>query len=200
MYAQYSAGKQVVMATNGQLRAVLAILHADTDAVEEQVWQRAMAGADSTGVEHAMLAGLLYRVIGADLRDSLATAPDVDSLEDRARAAGPSAVTVRGEDLYGQAHFEAYWLTDRIAELYGDLDSVPPPLAAAAYTAEVTRTLLRIHRDLLENPGTRGTHPAWEGIIDQLDRARALAQAATQTIPQRTVGRPPTRQEFPATR
>ncbi len=191
------------MATNGQLRAVLAILHADTDAVEEQVWQRAMAGADSTGVEHAMLAGLLYRVIGADLRDSLATAPDVGSLEDRARAAGPSAVAVRGEDLYGQAHFEAYWLTDRIAELYGEFDAVPPPLAAAAYTAEVTRTLLRIHRDLLDSPGTRVAHPGWESILDQLDRACALARAAyaaAEPVPQRSAGRPPTRQGFPAAR
>ncbi|WP_157117112.1 hypothetical protein [Nocardia vaccinii] len=191
------------MATNGQLRAALAILHADTDAVEEQVWQRAMGGADSTGVEHAMLAGLLYRVVGADLRDSLATAPDVGSLEDRARAAGPSAVAVRGEDLYGQAHFEAYWLTDRIAELYGELDAVPPPLAAAAYTAEVTRTLLRIHRDLLENPRTQVAHPGWESILDQLDRACALARAAfasAETVPQRNVGRPPTRLEFPSAR
>lgn len=191
------------MATNGQLRAALAILHADTDAVEEQVWQRAMAGADSSGVEHAMLAGLLYRVIGADLRDSLASAPDVGSLEDRARAAGPSEVSVRGEDLYGQAHFEAYWLTDRIAELYGDLDQVPPPLAAAAYTAEVTRTLLRIHRDLLEQPRSAASHPGWESILDQLDRARALARAAhaaAETVPQRNIGRRPSRQEFPAAR
>ncbi|MQY19730.1 hypothetical protein [Nocardia macrotermitis] len=191
------------MATNGQLRAALAILHADTDAVEEQVWQRTMTGVDSTGVEHAMLAGLLYRVVGAELRDSLAGAPDVGSLEDRARAAGPSAVTVRGEDLYGQAHFEAYWLTDRIAELYGELDSAPPPLAAAAYTAEVTRTLLRIHRDLLEKPGTGAAHPGWESILDQLERARALARAAHaagETIPQRNLGRPPVFQEFPAAR
>jgi hypothetical protein len=164
--------------TTGQLRAALAILHADVETVADQVWGRNMVSEDTYGVEHVMLAGLLYRLIGAELRRSLASAPDVASLEDRARASGPSAVTMPGEDRYGEAHFEAYWLTDRIAELYRDLDPVPPPLAAAAYTAEVTRTLLRIHRDLLGNAHPSATHSGWVSILDQLDRARALAHAA----------------------
>ncbi|MBF6330790.1 hypothetical protein [Nocardia transvalensis] len=181
------------MATIGQLKAALAILHADVDHVAEQVWGRDMASTDTTGVEHAMLAGLLYRLIGADLRRLLTTAPDIAGLEDRARAAGPGAVHLRGEDSSAQAHFEAYWLTDRIAELYAATDQVQPPLAAAAYTAEATRTLLRIHHDL-----TRGTHldagyAHWETILEQLDRARTLARnahAAAETAPQHCVVAP----------
>ncbi|MBU3067521.1 hypothetical protein KO481_39120 [Nocardia sp. NEAU-G5] len=182
------------MATNGQLRAALAILCTDVDAVAEQVWGRTTAGDDTAGIEQAMLAGLLYRVVGAQLRQSLANAPDVASLENRARAAGPSGVAVRGEDEYGQAHFEAYWLTDRIAELYGSLDSVPPQLAAAAYTAEASRTLLRIHRETLHSARPDAAHAGWESVLGQLDRARALARAAhaeAETVPQRGIIRTP---------
>ncbi len=175
------------MATTGQLRAALAILHADVDTVTEQVWDQPMSGDDTSGVEHAMLAGLLYRVVGADLRRSLASAPDVGALEDRARASGPSAVAVPGEDLHGQAHFEAYWLTDRIAELYRGLPTVPLPLAAAVYTSEVTRTLLRIHRDMLGNAHPNAAHSGWNSVMEQLDHARALAHtahAASEPVPQ----------------
>ncbi|QIS22703.1 hypothetical protein [Nocardia terpenica] len=178
------------MATIGQLRAALAVLDAEIDEVAHQVWDREMAGSDIAGVQHAMLAGLLYRLIGADLRRSLTTAPDLAALEDRARAAGPGAVAVHDEDLSAQAHFEAYWLTDRIAELYGTTDQVPPPLAAAAYTAEATRSLLRIHRDLLRGARLDAGYSAWETVLDQLDRARALARAAhaaAETAPQRGV-------------
>ncbi|WP_280264747.1 hypothetical protein [Nocardia wallacei] len=176
------------MATIGQLRAALAILHAEVDEVAHQVWSREMAGTDTAGVEHAMLAGLLYRLAGADLRRSLTTAPDIAVLEDRARAAGPSAVTMDNEDLCAQAHFEAYWLTDRIAELYGDVERVPPPLAAAAHTAEATRALLHIHRDLARGTRLDAGYAGWESVLDQLDRARALARAAhaaAETAPQR---------------
>ncbi|RDI66871.1 hypothetical protein DFR76_104624 [Nocardia pseudobrasiliensis] len=175
------------MATIGQLRAALAILRGEIEQVTEQVWRREMSGADAPGVEHAMLAGLLYRLLGADLRRALSQAPDVASLSDRARAAGPGAVELSEEDPSAQAHFEAYWLTDRIAQLYDSADQVPPPLAAAAYTAEATRTLLRIHYDQ-----SRGTRPEdgyayWETILEQLDRARTLARtahAAAETAPQ----------------
>ena len=181
------------MATNGQLRAALAILHADVDTIAGQVWSRTMVGEDTTGVEQAMLAGLLYRMVGAQLRQTLADAPDLASLEDRARAAGPSGVAVTGEDEFGQAHFEAYWLTDRIAELYDNLDPVPPPLAAAAYTAEVSRTLLRLHRDAQGNLHPDTTRIGWETVLTQLDRARALARAAhaeAETVPQRNITAP----------
>lgn len=174
------------MVTNGQLRAALAILNADVDPVAAQVWGRTTVCDDTAGVERAMLAGLLYRVVGAQLRRSLAEAPDVAGLEDRARAAGPSGVAVTGEDEFGQAHFEAYWLTDRIAELYGGLDPVPPTLAAAAYTAEVSRTLLRLHREAQHDVRTAATPAGWESVLIQLDRARALARAAhaeAETVP-----------------
>jgi|GEM_PF-4247688 len=183
----------ITMATNGQLRAALAILHADVDTIAGQVWSRTMVGEDTTGVEQAMLAGLLYRMVGAQLRQTLADAPDLASLEDRARAAGPSGVAVTGEDEFGQAHFEAYWLTDRIAELYDNLDPVPPPLAAAAYTAEVSRTLLRLHRDAQGNLHPDTTRIGWETVLTQLDRARALARAAhaeAETVPQRNITAP----------
>jgi hypothetical protein len=165
------------MATIGQLRAALAVLRAEVDDVAQQVWGREMSGSDTAGVEHAMLAGLLYRLIGADLRRSLTAAPDIASFEDRARAAGPSAVAMRDEDLYDQAHFEAYWLTDRIADLQDEADPAPP-LAAAAYTAEATRALLRIQRDRVHGGPLDAGYSGWEAILDQLDRARALARAA----------------------
>ncbi|MBB5912649.1 hypothetical protein BJY24_001516 [Nocardia transvalensis] len=181
------------MATIGQLRAALAILHAEVDEVAQQVWSREMAGSDTAAVEHAMLAGLLYRLMGADLRHSLTSAPDIATLEDRARAAGPSAVSMSGEDLCAQAHFEAYWLTDRIAELFGDAETVPAPLAAAAHTAEAARTLLRIHRELAEGVRFDAGHAGWTAVLDQLDRARALARAAhaaAETAPQHGLVQP----------
>ncbi|WP_155981554.1 hypothetical protein [Nocardia sp. BMG111209] len=174
------------MATIGQLRAALAVLRAEIDDVAQQVRDREAPGSDHAGVQHAMLAGLLYRLIGADLRRTLTAAPDLASFEHRARAATPSAVVLGDEDLYDQAHFEAYWLTDRIAELYSDADRTPP-LAAAACTAEATRALLRIQRDLALGSGPAIGHPGWEAVLTQLDRARALARAAhaaAETTPQ----------------
>ncbi|MCM6777103.1 hypothetical protein NDR87_26805 [Nocardia sp. CDC159] len=175
------------MVTIGQLRAALAILRAEVEQVAAQVWRRELSGADTPGVEHAMLAGLLYRLLGAELRRALSDAPDLASLADRARAAGPGAVRLRDEDASAQAHFEAYWLTDRIAQLYDSADQVPPPLAAAAYTAEATRTLLRIHHDQDRGGRLDAGYAYWETIIEQLDRARALARsahAAAETAPQ----------------
>ncbi|MFI5778064.1 hypothetical protein [Nocardia sp. NPDC051570] len=168
------------------MRATLAILRAEVEQVATQVWRREMTGADTPGVEHAMLAGLLYRLLGADLRRSLTQAPDLASLADRARAAGPGAIALSEEDPSAQAHFEAYWLTDRIAQLYDSADQVPPPLAAAAYTAEATRTLLRIHHDQSHGTRTEAGYAHWETILEQLDRARALARtahAAAETAP-----------------
>jgi hypothetical protein len=182
------------MVSIGQLRAALAILHAEADDVAQQVWTRDTAGADTVGVQHAMLAGLLYRTIGTELRRVLTSAPDIASLHDRARAAGPSTVTVRGEDLRAQAHFEAYWLTDRIAELYGTDDAaaeVPRHLDVAAQTAEATRTLLRMHRDLADDARLDAGYSDWEAILRQLDHARALARAAhaaAETVPQHGLG------------
>ncbi|MCX4096153.1 hypothetical protein [Nocardia sp. alder85J] len=176
------------MATIGQLRAALAVLRAEVDDVAHQVSERETSGADSAGVQHAMLAGLLYRLIGADLRRTLTAAPDLASFEHRARAATPSTIAMRDEDLYDQAHFEAYWLTDRIAELHSEAAQAPP-LAAAAHTAEATRALLRIQRDLAQGSGAVG-HPAWESVLTQLDRARALARAAhaaAETTPQERI-------------
>ncbi|MDR7169593.1 hypothetical protein J2W56_003337 [Nocardia kruczakiae] len=170
------------MATTAQLRAALAVLHADTDEAAEQARISEMSGTDSPGVEHALLAGLLYRMMGDDLRHSLTGAPDLIALEERARAAGPGTVTDATDDpgnreeQCAQAHFEAYWLAHRIAGLHFTTVPSAPALQAAAHTAEATRTLLRIHRDLLHAPDAG--HPAWEVVIDQLDRARELALAA----------------------
>ncbi|WP_036526047.1 hypothetical protein [Nocardia sp. NRRL WC-3656] len=170
------------MATTAQLRAALAVLRADTDEAAEQARISEMSGTDSAAVEHALLAGLLYRMMGDDLRHSLTGAPDLTALEERARAAGPGTATYatddRGqrEEHCAQAHFEAYWLAHRIAGLHFTTVPSAPALQAAAHTAEATRTLLRIHRDLLDAPDAG--HPAWEVVIDQLDRARALAFAA----------------------
>ncbi|MCC3317139.1 hypothetical protein [Nocardia africana] len=170
------------MATTAQLRAALAVLHADTDEAAEQARISEMSGTDSPGVEHALLAGLLYRMMGDDLRHSLTGAPDLTALEERARAAGPGTATYATDDRElreehcAQAHFEAYWLAHRIAGLHFTTVPSAPALQAAAHTAEATRTLLRIHRDLLDAPDAG--HPAWEVVIDQLDRARALALAA----------------------
>ncbi|WP_063064415.1 hypothetical protein [Nocardia violaceofusca] len=170
------------MATTAQLRAALAVLHADTDEAAEQARISEMSGTDSAAVEHALLAGLLYRMMGDDLRHSLTGAPDLTALEERARAAGPGTVTdatddpEHREEHCAQAHFEAYWLAHRIAGLHFTTVPSAPALQAAAHTAEATRTLLRIHRDLLRAPDAG--HPAWEVVIDQLDRARELALAA----------------------
>ncbi|MGV9680115.1 hypothetical protein ACWDSJ_32955 [Nocardia sp. NPDC003482] len=168
------------------MRAALAILGAEVDEVAEQVWGRELAGTDTAGVEHAMLAGLLYRTLGAELRRALSEAPDLGGLSDRAGAAGPSGVALRDENPAAQAHFEAYWLTDRVAQVYDAVDRVPPPLAAAAYTAEVTRALLRLHLDGAAGRPD-GEYAQWETILEQLDRARALARsahAAGETAPQ----------------
>ncbi|MFG3519862.1 hypothetical protein ACGF5S_06315 [Nocardia nova] len=170
------------MATTAQLRAALAVLRADTDEAAEQARISEMSGTDSAAVEHALLAGLLYRMMGDDLRHSLTGAPDLTALEERARAAGPGTATYATDDREqreehcAQAHFEAYWLAHRIAGLHFTTVPSAPALQAAAHTAEATRTLLRIHRDLLDAPDAG--HPAWEVVIDQLDRARALAFAA----------------------
>ena len=170
------------MATTAQLRAALAVLRADTDEAAEQARISEMSGTDSAAVEHALLAGLLYRMMGDDLRHSLTGAPDLTALEERARAAGPGTATYATDDRKqreehcAQAHFEAYWLAHRIAGLHFTTVPSAPALQAAAHTAEATRTLLRIHRDLLDAPDAG--HPAWEVVIDQLDRARALAFAA----------------------
>ncbi|MBF6277211.1 MULTISPECIES: hypothetical protein [Nocardia] len=171
------------MATTAQLRAALAVLRADTDEAAEQARISEMSGTDSAAVEHALLAGLLYRMMGDDLRHSLTGAPDLTALEERARAAGPGTATYATDDREqreehcAQAHFEAYWLAHRIAGLHFTTVPSAPALQAAAHTAEATRTLLRIHRDLLDAPDAG--HPAWEVVIDQLDRARDLAFAAS---------------------
>lgn len=171
------------MATTAQLRAALAVLRADTDEAAEQARISEMSGTDSAAVEHALLAGLLYRMMGDDLRHSLTGAPDLTALEERARAAGPGTATYATDDREqreehcAQAHFEAYWLAHRIAGLHFTTVPSAPALQAAAHTAEATRTLLRIHRDLLDAPDAG--NPAWEVVIDQLDRARALAFAAS---------------------
>ncbi len=172
------------MATTAQLRAALAVLRADTDAAAQQAGISEMSGTDAAGVEHALLAGLLYRMMGDDLRRALTGAPDLTALEERARAAGPGAAKYasddpsRREEHCAQAHFEAYWLADRIAGLH--FTTAPPAAAlqAAAHTAEATRTLLRIHRDLLRGAGPDAGAAAWAGVIEQLDRARALADRA----------------------
>ncbi|MEU6564637.1 hypothetical protein [Nocardia nova] len=175
------------MATTAQLRAALAVLQADTEVAAQQADIRDRSGTDPGGVEHALLAGLLYRLMGDDVRRSLTGAPDLTSLEERARAAGPGTAKYASDDPAqrrehcARAHFEAYWLADRVAGLH--FTSAPPvaALQAAAHAAESTRTLLRLHCDALrgeqpEDPDAADTK--WEFVLDQLDRARALVRAA----------------------
>lgn len=187
------------MATTAQLRAALAVLSADIDAAAKEADIPGMSGTDPEGVEHALLAGLLYRMMGVDLQQSLIAAPDQVAREERARAAAPGKpVTdpaLRREQCE-QAHFEAFRLADRIIGLHF---STAPPVAAlqaAAHTAEASRALLRIHRDMLDpaprhRAATDNNTPAdWQAIIEQLDRAITVARAAAEsaTDPDRQAG------------
>lgn len=170
------------MATTAQLRAALAVLRADTEAAAQQAGISEMSGTDPAGVEHALLAGLLYRLMGDDVRHSLTGAPDLVTLEERARAAGPGTAKydidnpAQRREQCARAHFEAYWLADRVAGLH--FRTAPPAasLQAAAHAAEATRTLLRIHCDALRDG--RPAAENWESVLDQLDRARTLVRAA----------------------
>ncbi|WP_227979906.1 hypothetical protein [Nocardia spumae] len=177
------------MATTPELRAALAVLRADTDAAADQAGISDMSGTDTAGVEHALLAGLLYRLMGDDVRRSLTGAPDLTALEERARAAGPGTAKYASDDRdqreehCAQAHFEAYWLADRIAGLHFTTTPPAPALQAAAHAAEATRTLLRIHYDMVRGVHPEAGHAGWESVLDQLDRARTLARAVHTATP-----------------
>ncbi|MEV5651413.1 hypothetical protein AB0L57_24455 [Nocardia sp. NPDC052254] len=172
------------MATTAQLRAALAVLRADTETAVRQAGIRDRSGTDPIGAEHALLAGLLYRLMGDDVRRSLTGAPDLSSLEERARAAGPGTAKYASDDPAqrrehcARAHFEAYWLADRVAGLH--FTTAPPAAAlqAAAHAAEATRTLLRIHCDSLRPTPPQSAEVNWETVLDQLDHARSLVRAA----------------------
>lgn len=175
------------MATTAQLRAALAVLSADIDAAAKEADIPGMSGTDPEGVEHALLAGLLYRMMGVDLQQSLIAAPDQTAREERARAAAPGKpVTdpVQRREQCEQAHFEAFRLADRIIGLHF---STAPPVAAlqaAAHTAEASRALLRIHRDSMDSaPRHRAAAQSsatadWQAVIEQLERAIASARTA----------------------
>ena len=172
------------MATTAQLRAALAVLGADTESAVRQAGMPDRPRTDPSGAEHALLAGLLYRLMGDDVRHSLTGAPDLSSLEERARAAGPGTAKYAADDPAqrrehcAQAHFEAYWLADRVTGLHFTTTPPATELQAAAHAAEATRTLLRIHNDALRGARPESAGVNWETVLDQLDRARSLIRAA----------------------
>ncbi len=173
----------MAMATTAQLRAALAVLRADTETAARQAEIRDRSETDPIGAEHALLAGLLYRLMGDDIRLSLTGAPDLPSLEERARAAGPGTAKYASDDPAqrrehcARAHFEAYWLADRVAGLH--FTTAPPAAAlqAAAHAAEATRTLLRIHCDTLRAVPPAAAEVNWQAVLEQLDQARELVRS-----------------------
>ncbi|MBO0854658.1 MAG: hypothetical protein J2P18_12940 [Nocardia sp.] len=185
------------MATTAQLRAALAVLLADTDTAAEQAGIAEMSGTDMAGVEHALLAGMLYRMMGDDLRHSLTSAPNLTALEERARAAGPGTEKYASDDpakrdeYCAQAHFEVYWLADRIAGLHFTAEPASDALQAAVHTTEATRTLLRIQLDHARQVGPEAEQADWDSVLKQLDRATALARVAhASTAPEEPFGAP----------
>lgn len=163
----------------GRLRGALAALGTDPSGVEEQVRnlvEGRRSEAEMAGVEHAMLAGLLYRVAAIALRESLTCAPKDFSA--RWIAVSPQSVTVAGEDAAAQTVFEAFWVQERIDRLIDDDlalsggrlgDRIPTVLGAAVQAAEAAKVLLEIR--FAQGEGREETEGLFATVSDRLERA-----------------------------
>jgi len=168
--------------TTAQLKAIVAVLKIDTTRIE-QYFRYVGDGRDSPALVQAALAGLVYRVIGAQLRDCLAAGDEEAGAELRARAASPQTVAAPGEDPSAQAVFEAFWLVDRIASMrrpdgHAGSDPRSALLEAAASTAAAARTVLRLHDSDPADSVPNGRAAEFSAAVEDLDRARVLIRTA----------------------
>ncbi|MET8778702.1 hypothetical protein AB0H49_31395 [Nocardia sp. NPDC050713] len=133
------------MVTIAQLRAVLAILHIDPDAVDPP-----FDGPRDAAAERALLVGLLRHVVGGEPRHAIPVA----------------------EDPAERMCADAAELHDRIGAMAEDATAEPAPvlLAAATRSADATTALLELSR----NPAGSDSEIRWRRALTDLGQAYHL--------------------------
>ncbi|MGW4843205.1 hypothetical protein [Nocardia brasiliensis] len=153
------------MNSTATIRAVLAaLLGAEADS-DFRGW------ADSS-VEHAQLIGLLYRVVGKELRETVVGAPLGECRRQWSAAIAPDASAASWCELTNQLQFEAYWLREHISTLASHRRAAPVPalLGATVIAVDAVVTMLA----LIRYPHGRGSDSAWRSAREDLATALRL--------------------------
>ncbi|MEU7214307.1 hypothetical protein [Nocardia iowensis] len=143
--------------TIAQLRAIMAVLHVDTESV---------AAVGDAAVERAELAAVLHALVSDALRRSVVEAPLGQCAEIWSAAATAGHTALADTGLAEQAQFDANWLRQHITTLSSNdaPASTATLLTAAATAIDAATILLAVAR----NPTGDGSRDAWQAAITHL--------------------------------